>query len=184
MKKATYLLIAILALSIFFDGCKKKNETPNNQMTYDGVEYTLSHGLVFIFGENEGDGVYSYDLILLSPGFILHDNDSISGIGHGIVFELYSSNSSNPGSGDYIYDGSGEDHVGTCGYSDAVFNYNIETGEGTDVEAIGGKVNVTVNGDEYEVSIDLTMAGGKSLTGFYKGTLKLIPYETKSTRKF
>lgn len=183
MKKATIILTAVLALGILFDGCKKKNETPTNQMTYDGIEYALSHGIIFTF-DNEGYDVYDYDLLLLSPGIIVHDNDSISGIGHGIVFELYSNDSINISSGDYIYDDSGEDHAGTCGYADAVFNYNVQTGEGLDIEAIAGKVTVKVTGNEYEVSIDLTMTGGKTLTGFYKGTLKHIPVDTKSSREF
>ncbi len=183
MKKATIFLITVLALGVIFSGCKKDNETPKNQMTYDGVEYDLSHGLIYTYSEVR-NVVYDYDIVLLSPGFILHDNDSISGIGNGIMFELYSSNSNIPDNGDYTYDDSGDDNVGTCGYSDAAFNYNIQTEEGTDVEANGGKVTVKVSGNEYEISIALTMVGGKPLTGFYKGTLKLINVNTKSVSRF
>lgn len=169
MKNVSLFLIVALALGIFFSGCKKDSETSKNQMTYNGVEYGLSQGILVSYGD--GDGTYGYELVLLSSGFTIHGNDSISGTGDGIAFSLYSNGNNNLDVGEYTYDNSSSEDAFTFDFADAVFNWNIDTEEGDDVEATGGKLNVISSGSEYELSMELTVSGGKTITGNYKGSL-------------
>lgn len=176
MKKLSGLILGILLIvGMLSSGCKKEEETPKNHMIYDGVEYDLSQGVLDYWGQ-ANEGSYNLDLVLLSSGFTLHEVggeiDSLSGIGHGIVIELYSSSSTELVAGDYLWNSEGNGQVGTFEYADAVFNWNTQTDDGSDAIANGGQVNVSKNGDEYEIGLDLTMEGGKTLTGYFKGVLK------------
>jgi len=189
MKKLTGLILGILLIvGMLSSGCKKEEETPKNHMIYDGVEYNLSQGVLDYWGQ-AGEGSYILDLVLLSSGFTLHEVggeiDSLSGIGHGIVIELFSSSSTELVAGDYIWNSEGNGQIGTFEYADAVFNWNSQTDDGSDAVANGGRVNVSNNGDEYEIGLDLTMEDGKTLTGFYKGALKYYnsEYANRATDK-
>ncbi|NQU35114.1 MAG: hypothetical protein HQ521_17955 [Bacteroidetes bacterium] len=187
MRIISILLVSIFTVVISFSGCKKKDETPKNQMTYNEVEYDLSHGVSENNGIWDGNEGYNFNLILLSSGFTVYEVDgkidSLSGIGHGILFELYSNNSDKLDDGVYTFEDGPDGKPGTFSYADAVFNWDAQTLEGTEVEATTGNLSVVKAGDEYELSMNLTMKGGKTLTGFYKGILKYYISDQKSVKK-
>jgi hypothetical protein len=176
MKNVTGFLIVAFVLSIFFMGCKKDDDTPKNQMKYNDVEYDLSQGFLESYGKWGNNTANSFALILLSPGFTAHDEygeiDSVSGIGHGIVFDMFATSPDKLDVGDYIYVSVGSGNAGTFDYANGVFDYNAQTEEGGEFDINGGKLTVVQNGDTYELKFDCTTEEGKQVTGFYKGSLK------------
>lgn len=181
MKNLKTAFVALLAISIFIISCKDDEEPEkSNQMTIAGVEYELSYGVIENYGIWSSVEAHNFDVTLLSSGFTVHEVneeiDSISGIGNGISFELFSSDSTDLAVGEYVYDANEEGNAGTFIYAGAVTNYNIETGEGPEYDITGGKVTVNQNGSTYELSIDCTTDDNKTITGYYKGGLTMYDY--------
>jgi len=110
-------------------------------------------------------------------GFTLHETggivDSISGTGSGIVFEAFSGSQDKLDEGQYIFDSlSFETSTKTFQYSDAVFDYNTTTYVGTEVEMNAGTFTVKKSGNDYEITFSCTTYGGKTVSGYYKGSLQ------------
>jgi len=189
MKNVSKFLVGAIVLSIFFMGCKKDDDTPKSQMTYKDVEYDLSQGFLESYGKWSDNSANNFSLILLSSGFTAHEEDgeidSVSGIGHGIVFDLFATSPDKLDVGDYIYVSDGSGNAGTFVYANGVLNYNAQTEEGIEFDIDGGKLTVVQNGDTYELKFDCTTEDGDQITGFYKGSLKYydVSDNFKSSKK-
>ncbi len=186
MKNLSKILIGAFILGIFFVGCKKDDDdAPKNQMTYNETEYDLSQGFLENYGTWDRSEAYNFGLVLLSSGFIVHEIDgeidSLSGTGHGIVFDIYTSNPDKLEIGDYTYDSNSTENAGTFDYAGGVFNYSMLTEDGEEFEINGGKLKVVQNGDIYELNFDCTTEEGKPITGFYKGSIKY--YDMRDSKK-
>jgi hypothetical protein len=180
MKKLLELVVSVLAISLLIGSCSKDtvdtntNEQIKNSITYDGKIYYLNGGFLEYYGIIQGTG-YNIDLILITSGLtpVITNGqvDSITGTGSGINFELFSSNSTALEVGDYTFDASSSGSPGTFDFGNAIFNFNTTTGTGATQDINGGKVTIKSNGSIYELSFNCTAADGKSVTGYYKGSL-------------
>lgn len=188
MKKVTNIILATFILSILLMvGCKKDNDSPNNKMNYDGTEYELSQGFLENFGKWTDQMDYNMEIVLLSSGFAVHEADgeidSLSGIGHGIIFDLFTASSNKVDVGEYTYDSNDSGQAGTFNFADGVVNYNSATEDGTEFEISAGKLTIVQNGDTYELNFDCTAENGKQVTGYFKGSLKYYDMsDTKSLK--
>ncbi|MDP3442496.1 MAG: hypothetical protein Q8T08_06495 [Ignavibacteria bacterium] len=108
----------------------------------------------------------------------------ISGIGHSIYFEIYTSTSKKLDLGTYEYDSTGTGEPGTFVFGECIADYNSETEEGVNLELSEGTLTVTKNDGVYEISFDCTAEDGTRVTGYYKGSLKYYNYDdnTKSAK--
>ena len=181
MKKLFMTAVSILTICLLIVSCSKDivetNDTNNqlkNSITYNNKVYYLNNGYLEYYGNIQGTG-YNIDLILISSGLtpVITNGqvDSITGTGSGINFELFSSNTTALEVGDYTFDAGSSGSPGTFDYGNAIYNFNTETGAGTSLDITGGKVTVKSNGSTYELTFDCTAADGKSVTGYYKGSL-------------
>jgi hypothetical protein len=183
MKNVLRTALGLLLLSIVFMSCSKTTTSKKSYIKYDNKEYDLSQGAIFP-GDFAGKkaapaGVTlgnSIDLMLLSSGFTIHEIDgsvdSLSGTGSGIVFETYSGSSDKIDDGEYVFDSLSLAKPGTFSYADAVFDYNSATETGTEVEMNAGTLTVKTVGDEYEFTFSCKTYDGKTVTGYYKGSIK------------
>lgn len=177
MKNATNIILATFILGILFMvGCKKDSNSSNNKMNYDGTDYNLSQGFLENFGQWTDEMDYNMGIVLLSSGFTVHEVDgeidSLSGIGHGIVFDLFTTSINKVEVGVYTYDAGESGQAGTFNYSNGVINYNSATEDGTEFDITAGKLTIVQNGDTYELNFDCTADNGKHVTGYFKGSLK------------
>jgi hypothetical protein len=145
-----------------------------NSITYNNTVYYLNDGILENYGNIQGTG-YNIDLTLISSGLtpVITNGqvDSITGTGSGINFELFSSNPTALEVGDYTFDATMSGSPGTFDYGNAIFNFNTITQEGTVLDITGGKVTIISKSPVYELSFKCTGADGKSITGYYKGSL-------------
>lgn len=183
MKNLFRPFIAMLLLSLFISGCKKdKNETANNQLSYNGTAFNLSQGFLENYGKSGTEG-YNVDLSLLSSEFTIHESNgeisSVTGVGNAIYFEIFTSLPGKLDIRDYLYDNMGSGTEGTFDGGMLMLGYNVTTEAGTTVAITGGKVSVTSNGSEYEITFNVTASNGKTITGYYKGALKYYNYDMK-----
>lgn len=89
------LLMLLMLAIVLAPGCKDDDDddkTPANHMTIADKSYEMSQAVLENYGQFSGTG-YNFDLLLLSPGLVLHEVngeiDSISGIGHALSFEIF-----------------------------------------------------------------------------------------------
>jgi hypothetical protein len=171
-----------LAVSTLFAACKKDDEEtdPKNQMTIDGTEYDFSQGVIENYGIWNSVDAYNFDVTLLTSGFTIHEVngeiDSISGIGSGINFELFSSDSTDLAIGEYVYDENGDGKAGTFIFGGAVVNFNAETEEGIEYNFSGGTITIASNGDKYMLSFMCQTDENVEVFGIYEGPLKKYDY--------
>jgi len=184
MKNLKVLIFALLAMSVIFVACNKDDDDnqnePENRMSINDIDYELNQGVIENYGIWTSVEAYNFDVTLLSSGFNIHEVngeiDSISGIGHGVSFELFSSDSTDLAVGEYVYDADANFTAGTFNYAGAVVNYNTATEEGIEYDITEGTVTVSQNGGTYELSINCKTDGDEVVTGYYKGSLKKYDY--------
>lgn len=184
MKKLFRSFTAVLLLSLFVSGCKKdEEETVKNYFNYNGTEFILSQGFLENYGKYEAGEGNNIDLTLLSSAFTIHEKngevDSVSGTGNALYFEIFTSLTDKLDIRDYVFDGTESFAAGTFDFGMVGMDFNLATETGTAFEITGGKVSVTANGPEYEITINCTASNGKTITGYYKGPLKYYNYVTK-----
>lgn len=186
MKKIFTPFIAVLILIVFVSGCKKdKNDSASsNKFTYNGADYNLSKGFLENYGMGS-NGVYNLDLTMLSSNFTIHERggaiDSISGTGDGLYFETYTSLPGKLDVRDYVYDANSTGANGTFDFGMLILGYNVSAETGTVFEITAGKISVTNNGSEYEISVNCTASNGKTITGYFKGSLNYYNYDKKKS---
>jgi hypothetical protein len=184
MKNLLKPFVAILLLSIFIAGCKKdEEETVKNYFNYNGTEFSLSQGFLENYGKYGTDEGFNIDLSLLSSGFTINESngevESVTGTGDGLYFEIYTSLPDKLDIRDYTYDAKESYVAGTFSYGMFGTGFSIENETGSLFDITGGKVSVTSNGSEYEITINCTSSNGKTITGHYKGPLKYFNYDKK-----
>lgn len=180
MKKFKAVLFFLAAIFMVVSACKKdKDEPKKNQFTYGGANYNLTKGIIENYGQYPGEGVFNFDVILLSSGLTVYESngepDSISGIGNAIVIEFYSTDSTDLATGEYNYNVTGAGT--TFEYAFAAIDFNTDTEEGTEVDISGGSIAVSKSGINYELTFSFETIGGNSLSGYYMGPLTRYDYK-------
>lgn len=189
MKKLFRTVVGVLTFALLVVSCtKNESNSPiiplTNAISYNNATYNLDKGFLENYGNPQNLG-YNIDLTLLSSGLIVYESngliDSISGTGSGIYFEIYSSNATGLDVRDYTFDAGKSGAAGTFDYANTILNFNILTQQGIDLDLNGGKITVKKSGAEYELAFECTGVNGKSITGYYKGSLKY--YNNSGTTK-
>ena len=181
-------ILTIVLLSLFiFTGCKKDKDgdSPNNYFKYEGKTYTINKGILENYGEEDA-GVYNLDLTLISSGINLIESQGeivgATGTGNIIYFEMFTTSETKLDNGTYEFDYSAE--AGTFDDGELLINYNTENYQAEIDQYINeGTVKVVKNGDIYEITINCTDEDGKSVTGYFKGTLKWYDQSDKKSTK-
>jgi hypothetical protein len=188
MKKFRLLLMLLLAVVVLAPGCKDDDDkTPSNHMTIAGTDYEMSQAVLENYGQFSGPG-YNFDLILLSPGFVMHEVngelDSVSGVGHGISLEIFTATEEMLSSGVYTYDSNGTENPGTFDEGSAIVDFDTAIEDGTYYEINSGKLTVEKSGNTYTFSFDGTATNNVKVTAYFKGVPIIYDYsdDTKSAK--
>jgi hypothetical protein len=191
MKKLFVTVIGVLTISLMIVNCKKSdivsNNTLKNSITYNNTQYDLNSGFLEYYGNIGGTGL-NIDLTLISSGLIpvLTNGliDSLKGTGNGINFEIFTTTATALDVRDYSFDAGMSGTAGTFDYANTILNFNTLTKQGIDLDINGGTVTIKSNGTQYELTFSCTGVNGKSVTGYYKGSLTYYDRSvgTKSAR--
>jgi len=187
MKIKKILTIVLLSL-IIFAGCKKdkKEETYSYYIKYDGKMYRLDKGVIENYGHYYVGKSYSMDLWFLSEGLNLVEINGVwdheSGTGHEVYFEMNTNSATLIDNGTYTYDVNTTYDVGTFSSADFTLDYDADHNTwGVYKSIVSGTLTVSRLGDVYDITFNCTDEDGKSVTGYYKGTLKYYDYDTKKS---
>jgi hypothetical protein len=163
----TKMLVVALALTLTAISCSKDEATKKNHMKFDNTEYDISKGIIKYYGQyNQSPPSYNFDIYLFSSG-INYDGSAFSGTGTYFYLEMFSSSSAELVSGTYTFNSLSE-NPNMFDYGVLRLNYNTELQVNHLVSS--GTVKIVKTDAVYEITIDC-ISNGKSLTGYYKGTL-------------
>jgi hypothetical protein len=169
----SFSVILLVAFSVFC--CSDDDSEPNNHFTVNLQTFPIESGTIRSiqtqhYPESE-EIVYEWD-IFLSSG-------DVDGKKHWVRFILNSSNKDEVPLGTYTYDEEYSDHLmGDYTFYLASIMRNadsdLETATGdlfANTDFRSGTFTIAKSGDAYEISFDLTLDGGATSTGQFKGTL-------------
>ncbi|MBN2746062.1 MAG: hypothetical protein JXR34_04985 [Bacteroidales bacterium] len=191
-KVFSFLIVALLSLSVVFVSCKKDDETDDtttpvvtNKMVYNGTTYALSNAYVFYYGkENEVPASYNLDLVLSSSGFVYNqDSMDFVGTGDAIYFELFSSDSTKFSNGTYMMDTMNFGFPMTFDYAEVLLGYNLATDAGIYEEIVSGSFVVATSGSNYVFTFTGKTDSGEDVTISYTGGITKTIDESKSKGK-
>ncbi|MCF8372307.1 MAG: hypothetical protein K9H64_11835 [Bacteroidales bacterium] len=176
----TLILLVIAGTFLVFSSCKKDDDKSDpGKFTYDGTEYSLKGGFLEYFGPNSANDGYNLDLTFYTPEITVQEVLGFpyaTGNGKVIYFWMYSSHSDGLATGNYVFDALSTEAAGTfvSGYLDT------DPNNGVFVDFESGVVNVTRDGNNYEIDFDVIDIDGKNISGTFKGTLKY--YDESETK--
>jgi len=164
-----YFLVATIAVVAILTSCNKDDDDDNYFM-YDGKKYTLNKGYIGYYGAT--GGVYNFDIMLLSSGLQVDVKEGkVTGKGHMMYFELWSSSSTGLDDGKFTF--SILRGVNKFTEAFAAINIDFATKEGDKlVEITGGNVDISTNDKITTLTFDLTAKDDKKVTGKFKGDLQ------------
>ena len=170
MKKLYYPLILILTASISMTSCKKDSNKINNEFTFEGSTIGLDVGYIKQYGINDDSTSYDIDVNLVTEGISYSAQAIISGVGDYIYLDLNSPDILGLAEGTYVWSKERADF--TIVFGDATLNADVMLGTGQLIELSSGSIEVSFDGDETILELDLISKDDKPLTGYFKGVLQ------------
>ncbi len=137
--------------------------------------FILDKGLSTDYGAN-GNGTFNIDLELFSGDININvAEQSLSGTGNYLYFEMNSSGSNGLETGTYtINQGSPENlSITSAEYAIGMNFANFDSTNFVSIES--GTVVLARSGNDYSLTFDLINEDGESLTGMYTGTILPVP---------
>lgn len=173
--KLSRMFILLLLTSVSFISCSEDddggegNENGSGNATYNGTKINFDKGFIVNYGEYEG--LYNFDITLLSDDFEIDIiNEDLEGTGEIIYFEMWTDQSTGLKNGTYTLS-NGESDFGLS-FAEFAVDFNPNDADEDDyLEATEAEITVNKSGSTYTLDFDLTLENGKSLTGRYVGNL-------------
>ncbi|WP_225000147.1 hypothetical protein [Cesiribacter sp. SM1] len=182
--RANFYLVGVLAL-LAITSCDDDDAKPASApIMFDGKGYTAQKGFAFDFGPDLAETHYNYDFALVDQANVtlddLEDADEIEAK-FLLYAELFSPGSDEFRTGTFTYDAQATDVEGDYYFNQlslVVDSNNDGKLSDSDNEYLPQSGTVTVSGsaNNYTLSLDLTMAGGKKLTGSYSGNFQYFDF--------
>jgi hypothetical protein len=178
--RANFYLVGVLAL-LATASCEDDDAKPASApITFDGKGYTAQKGFAFDFGPDLAETHYNYDFALVDqPNVTLGDLEDAEQIDAKFLFyaELFSPGSDKFRTGTFTYDAQGTEVEGDFYFNQS--NLIVDSNNDgklseldTTYDPQAGTVTVSGSANNYTLSLDLTMVGGKKLTGSYSGNFQ------------
>jgi hypothetical protein len=170
-----------MAFVMMLAGCKKdsNDEGRTNAIKFDNKEYILANGYLEYYGKVPGRSSYNMDVTLLSSDFTVHESngliDSVSGIGNVLYLEIFM-NDSVIDSQTYTFDPGETREAGTFDRGAVGLNLNVMTYEGEFIAFTSGSFKLNKKDDKYEVILNCRNGNGKTISAYFKGTMKYYDY--------
>ncbi len=170
------LLLALLITPFFFAACSDDDDDNNNGMSnhfsYDGDTYSLAGGIMINYGQLWDDEAYNMDLFLHSDGLEFDPTvPRFTGTGDGVGIDFFSPEEDELVPGTYTFDPDDTAEPFTFGsMTDMVLDFDASTEEGTILDIVGGTVEVSRSGSNYQISFDLVAEDGNEVTGYFSGS--------------
>jgi hypothetical protein len=172
-----HLTLFILSISfLLFSNCKKECDCKNQgRLEFEGNTLALDKAILENWGEHERDEAYEGNrqvVGVFSPEVTIHysdsDVDSMSGLGHGILFELFADEPNNFNSSGFTF--SAEYTTGTFSFGLVYHDFLFEHDDWLEEEFINsGNLTLTANDGELTLEFTGCFESGELVTAYYYG---------------
>lgn len=174
------LFIAVLS---FLASCGSDDDAianKVNQITADNQTFKITNATMF----NEGtfNGITEFDLYFTDSGITINDDKDITGKGDFLYLRLFSSQENELTAGKYLYNNQ-DNFSFLLNRATHFFEFESSKGDGLKREGIdidSGSISVALENNIYTITLKLIDENGKAVTGYYKGTLKIVSPKTLS----
>lgn len=186
MRKTYHYFTGLILINMGFACCAvddSQDPILTNHLKIDAIDYELSSGVLQNYGSGGSYEGVNLDLMLFSRNLSISTDgeETLTGSGEIIYFELFTSNSTSLDNGDYTFHNTPPYPIGTFSYGIYAIGWdsdeNVEEGI---VEITSGTVSVNKKGDEYEITLACKDAEGKDVTGYFKGRLQYYDLTSES----
>lgn len=181
MKRQLFFVPLLFLLISTVPSCDKEEDNlEQNTFEAGDTEFTLSSGLLENYGKDEvpslwdHDG-YNIDLFLITESLtIVNDNGDalLNGTGSVVYFEMFSAIASGLEAGEYVFDDTSPFPVGTFDDGGYYIDWSTDAPNSGWIDITEGTVNVTKDGETYEIRMNGKDEMGNEVRGHYLGTLE------------
>ncbi len=175
--KSAILIVIVITT---FQACKKEDKTPVNQFSYGNKTSLIGSIWGGYLGESPTHGVFGTTLFITENSLTWHYQggypDSLSGSGDLMMLTFITTELMEIPSGKYSYSSNSSAPFVANKFgmeSFLIINYISATEEGEEVLFNGGTVDVVKNGEEYELTFNITTNVNTTITGYYKGKITM-----------
>lgn len=137
-----------------------------NEIRFTGQKYPLTQAFIINYGDWDGSGVFNFDVVFLSDG-IYFTEDSVSGTGEIVVYEMWTNTPTALAAGNYIF--STAELAGTITSGFMGINLNIYESEGPSFEAASAIATVAYSGSDLKLSGQMIMDNAQEAKVYYTG---------------
>ncbi|NRD24511.1 hypothetical protein HNV10_14730 [Winogradskyella litoriviva] len=179
--KQLFLLVTISVMSFSCGSDDDGGSDVSGALIYGDTEYELKSGIISNYGDYYEDGVYNFDISLLSSEFTISDDEVVpdDAIISGVYFELFTETEGDLEVGTYSFDSFSFD-ANTFNDGEVYLNVSVDSLEDeTSFEVTSGSFTVLDNGSSYEFEFEGTLENGQSFSGYYNGSLYAEDYSSE-----
>jgi len=193
MKSLTGMFASVFFVSAMCLSCSKdddKNSSAKNYFKVKDKSYSISAGSLENYGmdtdttddwEYEG---YNVDLALFSTGLRLETSEkgylNVYGTGQVLYFEILTTAGHTLDEISYSFDASdGTFKPGTFDIASYSLAWDDEKDNNYWTEIVSGTLEVSKEGNTYELKVDCVDESGFEVTGYFKGPLQYFDYDSK-----
>ncbi len=176
MKKIKLMMLSLLAATTLTFSCKSDDDNTSNEsgnfLNVNGEVYVLELGFIEEYG-TLADGVFDWDVTLVSEGFIEQEDGTFEGSGQAVYFDLRTENENGLSEGTYVYDNdNGEPQSLTYVVAEASVDIDTSSDSESYISASSGTITITGTGANQVITFDLEGAAGVNISGRYEGILQ------------
>jgi hypothetical protein len=174
--------ILLLCSIAILSGCKKEcGCTDGNRIDFEGNSVVLDKAILENWGEYTQDEPYQGNRLVVgafSPEVRVHyaanDVDSLSGRGHGIVFELFSGKSNNFAETVFIY--SADHHaIGTFSFGLVYYDFLFESDDWLQEQFINsGTLSLSATDGKLVLGFNGNFETGEAVSAYYEGAYDFL----------
>lgn len=162
------LILAVLAIGISFQSCKKDKEERESLFTLNNIDHKTDHGYIKMV---EQDATRSAYYVLICSPELTFSNSGVDGYGDFIMFVIISNSPDELLPGEYTLAAASLNNATTfLSYDSDLADGVIYTLDNTEAQT----VEITTHGDVFTFEYTLNLSTNKELTGYFKGSLEEI----------
>ncbi len=183
MKKTLTILLFSISIFFFLFACTEDEPIiKKNIVLINGRTVNISEGILVSQGKlsSQEKAGYSFRLILFTSGIKFSSTGDLLGRGDVIIFELYSSTSSELTTGTYKFDPYKNQDANSFDYGEFILGYSLTDWMCEAYDYIkDGTITIKKTSNTYEIKIDCIVMSDGKLTGYYKGAPTFYNWTTR-----